>query len=375
MSRAQQHREELEKYREKKRQAHLTNTTTKAPIIKPHPITINDFKELNALVPSQRNTKIQWLTCKGRSDGIGAQCMGIISVMVTAKSLGLEYTYYPFTYIDHCPLSSGNNPTERELKQWVNRFELMFNFNQISSVSYLHNLTGIVKTLDCREIIGAFKSGNLKGAHVVATRETHDFNDLFRNDPNMISAWKTVISDILKSYGWERNYLPHFTQVGPGDGGDGNGDGKYINVGVHIRMGDAIGNEKRTIDSEYYINILTLIINGIKDLNTLRHTQYKIIFHIYSQGDTSQFTNLHFLEEAGLSYIIYHLNVDVCETIHHLANSNILVMAKSTLSYVCALLNPKGFIIYHPFWIQPPKHLESDWIHTDLIKDIYRHFG
>ena len=281
--------------------------------------------------------------------------------MVTAKSLGLEYVYKPLTYIEHCPAAQGKIPTERELKRWVDRFENQLNFNKISTVPHINTLNRTIKTVDHRDILGILRSGNLRGAHILATRETHLFNEHFRNDESVISAWKTVVTNLNQVYGWDRTYLPHFDMT-PHTNNEVDLKDKWIHVAVHIRRGDAEGNERRSLDLGYYLNVMKSILETIKQINAKNNKQFHIGFHIYSQGNNYDFNELNVIEEDNVSTIVYHLDVDVCETLHHLACSHVLIMAKSTLSYLCALLNPKGTVIYYPFWLQPPKYLEEDWL-------------
>lgn len=334
------HREELER-RHKRKQLLIKQN-------KQLPQTIEDIKkrwdQSKSIISEKhpRNTKIKWLTCKGRSDGIGSQSMGVISLMVTAKALGLGYVYKPFVYIQHCPVK---NPTPRELKTWVDGFERQLNFEKTSCIPNINTLNKLIKTVDHRDIVNTIKNGHLKGAHILASKESHLFNEYFRNDQNIIQAWQNIIPQLQEHYGWDRSSLPHFDLK----------DECWKHVAVHVRRGDAVGNTRRTLDIGYYKNVMQSII-------TCSQSNVKIAFHIYSQGDVNDFKDFNSLEHQHLFKIIFHINVNVNETLHHLANSDVLIMAKSSLSYLCALLNTKGCIIYYPFWLSIPKHLEDKWV-------------
>lgn len=378
------YRAELIKHRERKNVKQSINTKNQPKII-----TIQGIQAMSNNI-NDRRIKAKCMMCKGRNDGIGAQSLAILSVMVTARALGLEYAYKPFAYIQHCPCASGKVPTDREMTAWIERFESQFNFKDFGTNSVLSDnilaKTGTVntfnksiKTIDHTVILQMLMGGIIRGTYIIATRETHEFNEYFRKDPDLIEAWKYVISTLNEHYGWDRSYLPHFASssdcVASGgcvaSGTSINED--CIKVGVHIRRGDAYRNQRRSLEMGYYMQVMKYVLDSVKDINVIlsknKINPKKIAFHIYSQGSDSFFSCLNCLEEENLSSIVYHLDSDLNETIHHLSCSDILVMSKSTLSYLCALLNPKGTIIYYPFWISPPYHLENSWINSNLIDD------
>ena len=69
-------------------------------------------------------------------------------------------------------------------------------------------------------------------------------------------------------------------------------------------------------------------------------------FAIFSEGSLSDFESLQLPDECF--YLDYSLDV----TFHTMVLSNWLVMAKSSLSYCAAILNPNN-IIYDPFQHAP----------------------
>ena len=50
--------------------------------------------------------------------------------------------------------------------------------------------------------------------------------------------------------------------------------------------------------------------------------------------------------------VIQAANMDPFTTLRHLTEADLLVTAKSSFSYVAALLNP-GLVLYEPFWHGP----------------------
>ena len=107
---------------------------------------------------------------------------------------------------------------------------------------------------------------------------------------------------------------------------------EYVHVAIHVRKTNKQDN-RHVFDQD-------------DDIIALMHTLAKdnIQFHIYSQGDQANFQK--FLVFPGIKW---HLNEDITTTFRDMVNADILIIAKSSLSYAAALLN-KGMIYYQPFW-------------------------
>lgn len=108
------------------------------------------------------------------------------------------------------------------------------------------------------------------------------------------------------------------------------------NVAVHIRRFNSNDNGQTYgyTEDEYFLNA----INHIR-------SQYKIpkTFHVYSQGEMKDF------ERFKSDDTIFHLNEKLENTMCDLVTSDILVMSKSSLSYVSGLLS-NGIVYYLQFW-------------------------
>jgi hypothetical protein len=109
-----------------------------------------------------------------------------------------------------------------------------------------------------------------------------------------------------------------------------------IDVAVHIRRCNPHDNGQTYgyTDDEYYLNVIKHI-----------RSQYQKnkMFHIYSQGEFKSF------ERFKSDDVVFHLNKKLENTIYDLVTSDILVMSKSSLSYVSGLLSD-GIVYYLPFW-------------------------
>ena len=47
------------------------------------------------------------------------------------------------------------------------------------------------------------------------------------------------------------------------------------------------------------------------------------------------------------------VNGDPIEALEAMATADLLMMSRSSFSYVAAILNEEGIVIYHPFWHSP----------------------
>lgn len=111
-------------------------------------------------------------------------------------------------------------------------------------------------------------------------------------------------------------------------------------IAIHIRV---CNNLDVTLDSfritefTYYKSIM----------NQMRKLYNNVRFHIYSQGNKEYFKELHHND------VIYHLDEDIRLTFTDLVYSDILITAKSALSFTAAILHYKKNIYYHPNWNSP----------------------
>ena len=121
--------------------------------------------------------------------------------------------------------------------------------------------------------------------------------------------------------------------------GSGNISDGILNIAVHIRRGDVTPSDcqRYTLDS----SIITTI-GCITRACTKFDVEYDIT--IYSQGKESDFSNF---ADCKL-----RLNLNPLDTLRALATAGLIVMAKSSFSYVAALLS-EGIVVYEPFWHTP----------------------
>jgi hypothetical protein len=59
-----------------------------------------------------------------------------------------------------------------------------------------------------------------------------------------------------------------------------------------------------------------------------------------------------------LANLVRYINEPAFDCLRKLATADILVMSRSSFSYLAGILNRNGVIMYHPFWHRPL----SPWI-------------
>eukprot|EP00747_Dinoflagellata_sp_TGD_P118473 gnl/TRDRNA2_/TRDRNA2_172823_c0_seq4.p1 gnl/TRDRNA2_/TRDRNA2_172823_c0~~gnl/TRDRNA2_/TRDRNA2_172823_c0_seq4.p1 ORF type:complete len:369 (+),score=23.48 gnl/TRDRNA2_/TRDRNA2_172823_c0_seq4:63-1169(+) len=131
-------------------------------------------------------------------------------------------------------------------------------------------------------------------------------------------------------------------------------------VAMHIRRGDVKRGDPRqairfTPDELYYM-LASKILEQLPNAD----------IHVFSQGGNEEFDGY---KKRGMKL---HLNTDVIEAWRYFANADVMIAAKSSFSFVPALLNT-GCVIYQNFWHTPlDEWMVIDWrtpLNESMIND------
>lgn len=236
--------------------------------------------------------QIVGLTCTGKTDGGGAQVQAVMSAILLSKKLGIPYFHTAFASVEH-----GENPSEFALR-WEQAFNLGKAFAPPPAT------IPQVKALD-------LQPRDRRRPIILSQEHYHGYAD---KEPDQYA-------DIIKQL---RPNLALPTPVKTAE----------RQIAVHIRRGDVESNSQRFTPNEAILTTLQQLKSKYQDAN----------IHIYSEGDSQDFGDF-----AGCAL---HLNQDIFETIAALISADILLMAKSSLSYVAAVFST-GKIYYTPFWHSP----------------------
>ena len=237
---------------------------------------------------------MSYYTPANTTDGFGAQYQKMIETYILYKYNGLNVAYKPFTNIEH----NYNNDPE-----------------------YICKLENLINLKD--NIINVNANMNLH--HV-------DFcNLVWHNfEYNIDILCDSEHMNFIKQCFWKNKNKNFY-----------NND--KINVAIQIRRENShdkgLAGERATTPNSYYLNIM----------DHIRKKHKNVLFHIYSQGNISQFHEL-----IG-DDVKFYLNHDIIKTFIGMVASNILVISPSSFSYVAALISDAE-VYYKPFWHKPKKN-------------------
>jgi hypothetical protein len=281
------------------------------------------FYKANSFIQYRRKVRNCYITYSGRYDGAGAQVHAILSIILFAKKFNLEYLHTSISNVEHF---TGDRKHWSEL--WENFFSLGYNEKHLSEV----NIS------DQRCVIANYPPLLVKTSNTIfKVSNCHSFTDLVSEDYHLITE------DLKRKY-----YLTKKE--------DYYKNKSIINVAIHIRRGDVTASTKR-FDRYTSNNEVIKKISLVQSILKKREIEFAIT--IFSQGAPSEFKEfLQFTPDLIL-------DADEFKTFHSLVTADILIMAKSSFSYVAALLN-EGIVFYDPFWHKPLKN----WINVtpDIAK-------
>lgn len=150
-------------------------------------------------------------------------------------------------------------------------------------------------------------------------------------------------------------------------------------IAIHVRWGDLLlDHEERLLPNEYYISAATKAIKVLEKCEVPfvceLHTEMPITSFLVTpqhHGVKNRIEKYRLKESAILTPEQYrisdfevlpnlrkHINEDPIETLEALATADLLIMSKSSFSYLAALFNQEGKSLYAPFWHSPM----SDWL-------------
>lgn len=134
-----------------------------------------------------------------------------------------------------------------------------------------------------------------------------------------------------------------------------------VRVAIHVRRGDLLSIKEysfRILPDRYYVRLAQRLCE-IFEKNKLEAT-----FELYSDGNPAGHGICQFEEFNSIPNLRKFVDLDPMEALWQMATANVLVLSHSSFSYLAALFNVKGVILYHPFWCVP---LES-WVINDDLK-------
>ncbi|MEJ1339597.1 MAG: hypothetical protein RPU64_13810 [Candidatus Sedimenticola sp. (ex Thyasira tokunagai)] len=277
----------------------------------------NAIKRLKFFVAKLTSSKRCYVTCTGMTDGAGAQVQAVMSTQLFAHDMGMTYVHTPFNNIYY------SHGREDELEDY---FGL--------GSGELQARTLPLETKKIKRLKWLFKSNV-----VYSIPHCHEYADLYPHK-------YTLLKD-----GFRSKFLKN-KQIN-----DGRCD--CLSIVTHIRRGD-VSTSKH---SERYTDIdkVNLILSKVKKIAASKGLVCKLT--VVSQGRVEDFCDIDFDE------VEFHLDTDLKDAFLDLTSADVLVMAKSSMSY-CTAVYSNAVVMYERFWHTPL----PDWIDIDqddrLIEEI-----
>lgn len=283
-----------------------------------------DAERLVQLVAEGRLGREIAITCRGKTDGVGAQTMAIMSAMALARLVGCRYCHSPFTTMSH-------EIGDRE--SWAQRWERFLNLGHgetpVPPAAELVSLARIV----CDP--GAFV-----GRSIVIQERNY----------GLPSGGKWPAREGLRAELRAKYRLDSKAELPLHRGPAGS-----LTAAVHVRRGDvtATRNISRYMADEPILRSIARLRSAVASIGRPLH------INLYSEGDPADFRAF---AEAGCQL---HISADPMESFHNLVAADILVSAPSSFSHLAALLS-EGIVI-------PPKMRStpmSNWLRRRANGDL-----
>ncbi len=287
------------------------------------------FLKLFLLHALGRKVKFR-ITCSERTDGAGAQAHTAISAINFARAFGHTYVHTPFVEIDHA---------DRPMKEWVEAWENLFNLGHDEVQSDPENPREINYSTFHPRLYHAVCNVLLNiGARTVQSKKKHGIKEIFfhpffyYSDSNP-DSYNSLVPGLRRKYYCNKSPVKNHA----------------ITVAVHMRRGDVTREHPQRFTPLRTVCEATGMVKSILESHAVDHR-----ISLYSQGKAADFVEF---RQFGTEPF---LDADPLWTMQQLIEADILIMSKSSFSYVAALI-ADGIKLYEPFWHAPLSH----WIRLD----------
>jgi hypothetical protein len=266
-------------------------------------------------------------------DGLAAQYQRIIGIICIAMHYNIKYVHTKIKHMEHI---ENCNPKEKN--------------SDLSKCTYLNHIEdyfGFAKNFDS---VDDYTFDEI----VEESHPTHDSIQKYINsDQNILmkiylpyTICEANVTIYTKAMPLLRSMMKSIPLkfYSPND----------FNIAVHVRRGDVsqVHNNNRYASTEQVMDII----------NNLRRIYQQGIIYIFTEITEE---NKNEFDSILCDNIILKANEDVIDTLNHLINADVLVLGKSSFSYLAGLYNPN--IVYNVnFWHTPM----PNWINVDNIAKV-----
>lgn len=342
-----------------------------------------------------------YITATGKNDGVGSQTLSKILAMIYARHNNYTYVHSPYQIIDvreqdKFGLQAQNNG---KMKDWVRKWEEFFDLgyqemdiNQLKingKIDLIIDLTDVLKTGQIT-MKDHYLWHNFNPTSIIkqsiSTNPNKNILFLIKEFPKIDtypdSLVRGVINDLHKKYQiYKKPDLLYFKTLENKDqeiiNNLTNDLKNELNIVIHkrhTRIGkyvpgmDLNAKNCRITLNTFYLNIIEKINETFNNQKKNNLNKYRNInFIIFTDGNKDYFPELNFNNSENIvkyktSTIRIMMRTNSMETLHYFTNADILIMDKSSFSFIGAIYN-KNKIITNPYW---DKSL-SNWIDINNI--------
>ena len=305
------------------------------------------------LIPLLFREKTSWLGVtydnEPLQDGAGAQLQRIYSTYALTRLLKLQYIHSPLKRIRYQGLASVEANTEDP--------GLANRYNEVFSIPSDLELPEEIRICHC---------------------ETPDALTLWKLKTEAERRRRFTLIRCVYPYPVQESHPDSYTYVrevtpfparpaGPSP----------VRIALHVRRGDLYaGYSHRILPNAYYIQVA----HGIRAVLESLHLNY--VIELYGELPTKPFhvtpqsigfagridrpvlldPGMYKMEEFdALPHLQKFINLDAIESLERMATADILVISRSSFSFLAAILNPRAVVLYSKFWhVAPPA-----WISTE----------
>jgi hypothetical protein len=284
-----------------------------------------------------------------KTDGVGAQLQRIYGTYAIARLLGAAYLHSPVERVDYQGLSALE----------ANAGDPCFHheFNELFQIAS-----------DVTSADGLFTI-SLPGISLALVNELADMFD--RNQ----TGKKPVLVRLEVPYGIAEAFPDCYSvckDISPFASPPR--QGRPLRVAVHVRRGELLVlDSDRMLPNTYYLGVAREVAASLDALEL----DYQI--ELWTEVPRSAFTvqpdhhgmshrisapvavapEMTGLDDfASVPKLVQRINGRAIDCIRQLATADVLVMSRSSFSYLGGILNRSGVVLYHPFW----HHAPSSWI-------------
>lgn len=254
-------------------------------------------------------------------EGIGSICQWNLFLFCLAKELGVEISVSPFKNIAHYEY------TEYSSEEWSKSFTDFFKFPYETDYDLELDFHGTYEDLK------TFRDENVNNNQKILIDVPKMF--LVEHGQSNIDMYfnKKYLREVRNNLSVDSSYFASDS----------------INISLHIRY-----NNPKDVDFNHTRESFLRHIDSSKFKNLIgdlknKHKDELVHLHIHSQGSIENFYDIINLSTDNFR-ISCHLNDHPTKDIYHMSNADFLIMANSSYSWICHLLNENPTYVRDNFW-------------------------